>query len=234
MTDDATATVSVPARFAGGIEADPALEVIRAAGWTLVADPAANIHARNADGRIYAGWLPESGGTWTWQVRYTDGAYAPVVWAADFSHEVPTAAVAAYLAALTDQADERDPFTPATGPGGPACPDTATAHALLTAAGWDIEHHDVQLVEARHGDGDLLAAHGHLPRVWSIPWPLRSAANWGVRCTVGAGGPEVWRAVFGGEPPMTAVAAFLAAATDPGPVARDVDELGADVSARYL
>ncbi|WTW98203.1 DUF317 domain-containing protein [Streptomycetaceae bacterium NBC_01309] len=235
---DGIPAVSVPARFAGGVDPDPALEVIRAAGWTQVTDPAGNIHARHPDGRVYAGWLPEFAGDRTWQLRYTDTANAPADWTADLSDDTPTAAVAAYLAALTGEHDTaHDPFTPATGPGGPACPDTATAAALLTAARWDIDRHGNDLVEARHGDGDLLAAHGDLPPAWwtlhghPAPRPLLLGGGWAVLCTVGPGGPEVWRAVFGGMPPMTAVAAFLAAATDPATV--PADELNVHVRARY-
>lgn len=232
-TPDPSAAVPVPARFADGSDADPALDVLRAAGWTLVADPDANIHARNPDGTVYAGWLPEVG-AWTWQVQYTDSPFTQPVWTADFSQDTPTAAVAAYLAALADEpAHAPDPFTPPTGPGGPPCPDTDTAHAMLTAAGWEAERLDAQRVEARHEDEDLLVAYGPLPPKLHVSWPRRHGPSWVVLCTVGNGGPEVWRAVFDGDAPMRAVAAFLAAVTDPAPVTRNADELRPDVRDRY-
>lgn len=226
--------VSVPVRFAGGIDAEPALEVMRAEGWTVVADPAANVHASHPGGLVYAGWLPASG-VWTWRIRCTDDLRTSVVWTADFSDAVPIAAVAAYLGALAvGLGNGRGPCVPDTGPGGPCCPDVATAHARLAVDGWEIQHRDSQYVEARHGDGDLLVAHGILAPKWHIPWMLRVGSGWAVTCTLGRDGPEVWRAVFDGDAPMTAVAAFLAAVTAPEPVACYADNLRSDVLVRHL
>lgn len=225
--------VSVPARFAGGIDAEPVFEVIRAGGWAMVADPAANVHARHPGGLVYAGWSPAVG-VWAWRIRCTDAAGESVAWTADFSDDVPTGAVAAYLGALTDGlGDGRGPGAPGGGPGGLFCPDVATAHAHLAAAGWEVRQRDSRCVEARHGDGDLLVAHGVLAPKWHIPWILRVGSGWAVMCTVGRDGPEVWRAVFDGDAPMAAVAAFLAAATAPEPVACSTDGLSRDVLARH-
>lgn len=225
--------VSVPPRFAGGADAEPAFEVIRAGGWSMVADPTANVHARHPGGLVYAGRLPAAG-VWTWRIRCTDGLRTSVLWTADFSDDVPTAAVAAYLGALADGfRSGPEPCASDAGPGGPFCPDVATAHAHLAAAGWELRERNSRFVEARHGEGDLLVAYGVLAPKWHIPWMLRVGSGWAVRCTVGRDGPEVWRAVFDGDAPMAAVAAFLAATTAPGSVTCDADSLSSDVLARH-
>lgn len=99
-----------PRYLAGAGYADPALEVLRKAGWAIDQEEDGNTFAYSPDGGVVAAWLPEGNSSFApdangwdkgapiWVIRaYRDDEQA---WEATFTVDTPTEFVAAMLASL--------------------------------------------------------------------------------------------------------------------------------------
>lgn len=101
--------VTVPIYAAGAGVPDLALDRLHEAGWTRYEDGLGDVAYVSPDGAARAEFGPETrryavGGA-LWTVTYTDPhpyTKHPNTWSASFGDQVPSEAIAAFLATLTD------------------------------------------------------------------------------------------------------------------------------------
>jgi hypothetical protein len=211
MTPALPTPVLLPAYAAGSGIPAPALQAAQDAGWTRHEDEAANVTYTSPDEQCVLEFGPETDRYHydhdrLWSAEYRPGPGQPRAWAAHLGDATPAEAIAAFIRALTDHGGIR-----ANHPGyGAGAGHSESVFAAAGAQGW-----------TRAGSTAIFTgSHGamHLTHHASPPdFPgqfLADGPHWRTSYR-GADGSRDWTGQFSAHVPGEAIAAFLAALTDP-------------------
>jgi hypothetical protein len=205
--------ILTPAYAAGGGIPAAALRAAEDAGWTRHEDKAANVTYVSPDERCRLEFGPEterylSAFELLWVADFRPGAGQVGAWAASFGDQTPAEAIGAFIATLTDPDGLRE-----THPGyaaGASAP--RRVFEAAQAAGW-TQTRTEGVITHTSPDGAAHVDYDTAPPV--VPGQfLAEGPHWRFAYR-DADGKRDWTAQFTAHTPAEALAAFLAALTDP-------------------
>lgn len=205
--------ILTPAYAAGGGIPAPALQAAESAGWTRREDELANVIHTSPDERCFLEFGPETQRYYydrdvLWIAEYRPGTGLAGAWHACFGEDVPAEAIGAFITTLTDPDGLRETHPGyAAGAGAPR-----RVFEAAQAAGW-TQTRTAGVITHTSPDGAAHVDYDTAPPV--VPGQfLAEGPHWRFAYRDGDGKRD-WTAQFTAHTPAEALAAFLAALTDP-------------------